>query len=180
MPRNPEIPRDAVHRYSEECAELGTSFQPIARRLLEEQPRLLRFFNQNLPHMENQPGEVSLYLLAVVLRIFQRAGGRLPRLGKEDVDRAAARVMAAARGFLPGDKGFPDRVRAVADRAQPHILDEALWALFEREERKDNEVDVPPQQAALIFLLLWAAVEALDAGWRAPAAPEWDSPPAPQ
>lgn len=169
-----------VHRYSEECAELGTSFQPVARRLLDDQPRLLRFFNQNLPQMENQPGEVSLYLLAVVLRIFQRAGGRLPRLGKEDLDHATARVMAAARGFLPGDAGFPERVRGVADRAQPHILDEALWALFEREERKDNEVDVPPQQAALIFLMLWAAVEALDHAWRAPARPEWDEPAPPQ
>lgn len=175
MGQNPEIPRDVVHRLSEECAELGTEFQPIARRLLEEQPKLLKFFKENLPHMEGHTGEVSLYLLSVVVRVFQRVGGKLPRVSAEEMGSAARKVMASARGFLPGDAGFPEKVRTVAGRAQPHLLDEALWALFERDEKKEQEVDVDPQQAALIFLMLWAAVEALDLAWRAPAAPDWDT-----
>ena len=69
---------------------------------------------------------------------------------------------------LPFDGGFADRVRTIEDRAQPHILDEALWALFERDQKKDGEVDVAEQQGGLIFLMLWVAAEALDSAWRPP------------
>ena len=36
-------------------------------------------------------------------------------------------------------------------------------------DKKEGEVDVDPKKAGLIFLALWAATEALDASWRAPA-----------
>lgn len=172
-PMNPHIPRDTVHRWSEECAEAGGAFQATARRLLEDQARLARFFKANVPAMEGQAGEVSLYLLAVVVRLFDKGGGRLARVGAAEIDLATKKIATHAKSLLPGDDGFPDRVRAVEGRAQPHILDEALHALFEREEKKDNEVLVPPDQAALVFLMLWAATEALDAAWRAPSKPEW-------
>jgi hypothetical protein len=170
---NPAIPRDHVHRLSEECATLGASFQPIAKRLLEDQARLLRFFKSNLPQMEDQTGEVSLYLLSVIVRIFSKCGGKLGRVGPAEIDTATRKIAAAAPKLLPWDKDFPDRVRAIADRAQPHILDEALNALFEREERQANEVDLDLEQSGRVFLMLWAATEALEAAWRAPKDPEW-------
>jgi hypothetical protein len=172
---NPVMPREHVHRWSEECAEAGLGFQSVARRLLEDQSRLARFFKSNLPAMEGQAGEVSLYLLAVVVRLFERAGGSVGRIGAAHIEAATAKIRQHGAKLLPGDEGFPARVREVADRAQPHILDEALHALFEREERKDNEVLIQPPQAALVFLMLWAATEALDAAWKAPANPEWAS-----
>ncbi len=171
--KNAVISREHVHQLSEACATLGASFQPVAKRLLEDQARLLRFFKGNLPQMDGQAGEVSLYLLAVVVRIFDQCGGKLARVGPGEIDLATKKIAAATRGLLPWDDGFPDRVRAVADRAQPHILDEALNALFEREEKKDNEVDLDLEQAGRVFLMLWAATEALDAAWRAPTAPAW-------
>ena len=151
-------------------------FQPVARRLLEDQARLLRFFKSNLPQMENQAGEVSLYLLAVIVRIFEQCGGRLKRIGPAEIEAATAVIQGAAGTLLPAGDDFPARVREVSGRAQPHILDEALNALFEREERKEQEVDLGPPQAALVFLMLWAAVEALDRGWTAPGAPDWAEP----
>lgn len=170
---NPHIPRDVVHRWSEDCANDANVFAGQARRLLEGQSRLARFFKSNVPSMEGQAGDVSLYLLAVIVRLFDRAGGRVNKVGAAEIDAATRKIGQHAKQLLPGDDGFPARVREVADRAQPHILDEALHALFEREERKENEAQVEPAQAALIFLMLWAATEALDLAWRAPPSPEW-------
>jgi hypothetical protein len=173
---NLAIPRTHVHRLSEECATLGMSFQTVAKRLLEDQSRLLRFFKGNLPQMDGQAGEVSLYLLAVIVRIFQQCGGKLGRVGPKEIELATQRISAAAPSLLPWDAGFPDRVRAVASRSQPHVLDEALNALFEREEKQANEVDLDLEQAGRVFLMLWAATEALDAAWTAPSAPAWAEP----
>ena len=170
---NPHIPRDVVHRWSEECAEQGLAFQAVARRLLDDQGRLGRFFKSNVPVIEGQGGEVSLYLLAVIVRLFEKGGGRLGRVGSTEIEAATKKIQSHARKLLPGNEGFADRVREVADRAQPHILDEALHALFEREEKKAEEVAIPPEQAALVFLMLWAATEALDSAWKAPAKADW-------
>lgn len=173
MPANPQIPRPVVHALSEECADIGPNFSATAKRLLEDQARLVRFFRQNLPSMEGQAGEVSLYLLAVVMRIFDRCGGKMGRISATEIEAATRRIMAEGKHVLPFDEGFPARVREVGWRAQPHILDEALHALFEREERKEIEVAVDHNQAGRIFLMLWAATEALEAAWRAPTNPEW-------
>ena len=169
---NPALPRAVVHAWSEDCANAGLAFQSIARRSLEDQARLARFFKANIPQMKGQAGEVSLYLLAVIVRLFER-GGKLGRVGPQEIEAATKKIQLHAKTLLPGDDGFAGRVRDVADRAQPHILDEALHALFEREERKDNEVLIPPEQAALVFLMLWAATEALERAWTAPKEPEW-------
>lgn len=171
MPHNPILPRDHVHTLSEACAN-GPAVEAASRRALDLQPRLVRFFRANLPQMSDQTGEVSLYLLSVVIRVYSGSGGQLGKVGAGDITAATQKVQAVARRMLPGDAGFPERVRGVSDRAQPHLLDEALWALFER-DRQEREVEIPQDQAALLFLMLWAAVEALERAWRAPAAPAW-------
>ncbi len=170
---NPVLPRDVVHRWSEECAAEGLAFQAVARRLLEDQGRLARFFKANIPDMPGQSGEVSLYLLAVVIRLFERGGGRIGRIGGKEIDAATKKIGAHAALLMPADEGFPNRVRAIEERAQPHILDEALHALFERETKKEEEVEMPPEQAALVFLMLWAATEACDLAWQPPKAADW-------
>ncbi|MFT5585503.1 MAG: hypothetical protein ACI9VR_003095 [Cognaticolwellia sp.] len=167
---NAAIDRDTVHTLSEACAEDGERFRSVATRLLKEQKRLLSFYNQNLPAVDAQTGEVSLYLFSVVVRIFDQMGGRLAKVNGREINAAAARVKGAVDQCLPFDDGFPDRVRAQEWRAQPHILDEALHALFERDEEeiKEAEVDVDPVKGGTIFMMLWVATEALDASWRPP------------
>lgn len=176
MSANPVIPRDVVKVLSEDCAKELGRFQGIAKRLLDGQPRLVRFFRDNLPVMPGQSGEVSLYLLAVILQIFNQCGGRMPKVSDTEIRNATNRILAQAKGWLPADESFPSKVREIAGRGQPHVLDEALHALFERTERKAEEVDIPPDQGALMFLMLWAATEALDDAWRAPAKPDWLAP----
>jgi hypothetical protein len=166
---NPAIDRDTVHRYSEDCALQGDLYRSTANRLMREQKRLLSFFKKNMPAMDAQTGEVSLYLFSVVVRIFDRSGGRLAKVNGQQIQAATAKIGGVMGDVLPFDEGFAERVRAVEWRAQPHILDEALWALFEREERKDEEVNVPLEHAGLIFSMLWASVEALDSAWRPPS-----------
>ena len=61
-------------------AEEATSMANAAKRALENQSRLVRFFRGNLPQMAAQPGEVSLYLLAVIVRIFEQCGGKIDRV----------------------------------------------------------------------------------------------------
>ena len=172
---NPTLPRDLVHQWSEECAAQGLAFQSVARRILEDQARLARFFKSNIPVMPGQSGEVSLYLLSVVVRLFERAGGRMGRIGSKEIDAATKKIQTYAALLMPADAGFPNRVRNVDERCQPHILDEALHALFEREEKKEEEVDMPPEQAALVFLMLWAATEACNLAWTPPKNPEWSA-----
>jgi hypothetical protein len=165
-----EIPRDDVHRISEACADEQSRFSVVATRLVKDQRRLTRFIKKEVPAIEGQEGQVALYLYAVVIQIFQSYGGRLGNVTNDHIAAARARVQAAAGGILPFDEGFPERVRTVEDRAQPHILDEALHALFEREEIQEQEIDVPKDKAGLIFLILWVATEALDLAWTPPAA----------
>jgi len=170
---HPAIPRAHVKALSEACAAMGLGFQPVARRMLEDQPRLNKFFRGNLEAMSSQSGEVSLYLFAVIVRIFQQCGGKLARVDAAAIEAATRKIASSAPALLPFDAGFPERLRGVADRAQPHIRDEALHALFEREEKQENEVELDLDQAGRVFLMLWAATEALEASWKAPSAPDW-------
>lgn len=167
---NAAIPRETVHRFAEACSDDPLAHQSTALRLLKDQRRLSRWFEQNAAHIGAVPVQVASYMLSVTLRIFELSGGRLSRVTTDDLDRATARVQAHTDALLPADKAFGARAKEVADRAQPHILDEILWALYERDDKdkREGEADMDPGDCALAYLLLWTAVEALDANWQPP------------
>ncbi len=169
---NAAIPRETVHRFAEACSDDPLNHQSTALRLLKDQRRLSRWFEQNAATIGAVPVQVASYMLSVTLRIFELSGGRLSRVTTDDLDRATVRVQARTDALLPADKGFGARAKTVEDRAQPHILDEILWALYEREdkEKRPGEADMDPADSALAYLLLWTAVEALDANWQPPKA----------
>lgn len=168
--RNPAVSRELVHRLAEACSDEGEAFQPTALRLVQEQRRLSRYIEQNVQHLGAMPSQVALHMLTVSMRVFEQVGGRMGKVSTADIDRAAARIQAVADQVLPADSGLPERVRAIEWRAQPHLLDEVLWALYERDAdaRKEGEVDLGQDQSALVFLVMWLAIEALDSAWRAP------------
>ena len=176
---NLAISRDEVHRLAEGCSDEGDAFQSTASRLIREQRRLSRFFEQNAEPMGPMAGQVALYMLSVSIRIFELIGGRLAKVNGTDLADASARVQAAVRSaeLLPAGDDFAERAKSVGWRAQPHLLDEVLWALFERdEEKKEGEVDIEPDQSALVYIMLWVAIEALDRNWRPPASWGPDDP----
>ena len=79
-------------------------------------------------------------------------------------------MQRSLNDLLPLDEGFSARAKEIETRAQPHLLDEILWALYDREdeEKKEEEAALSPKQSALIYIMLWTAVEALDSKWTAP------------
>lgn len=165
---NPYMPRELVHLWSEEIGRNPMAHQPAFQRLLRDQRRIARFIEENGSAMDGFSPQVTTYLIGVVLRCFDLAGGRLRKATWDQVRSASRRVQQELISLLPPDEGFPERVRAVEWRAQPHILDEALLALFERTERSDEEEDVDEQQSLLIFALMWTAIEVLDQNWTPP------------
>jgi hypothetical protein len=167
---NPAIDRDRVHSLAEACSDDGDSFQSTASRLIKRQRRLSRFFEQNVGPMGPMAAQVGLYMLSVSLRIFEQIGGRLDKVNGSDLSAATTKIQAVTDTLLPADDDFVARAKAIEWRAQPHLLDEILWALFEREDKNEGEVDLETDKAAMVYLMLWAAVESLDANWRSPEA----------
>lgn len=165
---NPYMPRELVHLWSEEIGKNPLPHNAAFQRLLREQRRIARFIEENAGAMDGYTPQVTTYLIGVVLRFFDLAGGRMRKATWEQVRAASKKVQAELINILPADEDFPARVRQVEWRAQPHILDEALLALFERAEKGENEADIDHQQSLLIFALLWTATEVLDQNWTPP------------
>lgn len=164
---NAFIPRSTVHDWSETIGDSPESHQTSLTRLLKEQRRLTRFIEENAENMQPATAGVSIYLTGVVVRMFDLAGGRLRSATWAQIREAEAKINGLIGGLLPLDDSFPERARGV-DRAQPHILDEALFALFDRErpEEGEEEADLEPLELAKVYLMLWVVTEVLDANWR--------------
>lgn len=164
---NPLLPRAIVHEWSESIGAHQTEHQSSITRLVREQRRLSRFVEENAKGMSTGvTGGVSVYLIGVVLRMFDLAGGRMRDVTWEQVRAAEARVKALVPQVLPLDDGIVERLRAVP-RAQAHVLDEAIYALMERDV-KSEESPLDRTEAFKVYLLLWVATEALDANWTPP------------
>jgi len=171
---NPAILRPSVHRLAEACSDEAEAFQSTATRLIKGQRRLSSFIEQSFAGLDIEPqvkmvvGQVAVYMLSVSLRIFEQTGGRLRKVTTNDINQATARVQAEATNVLPPDEGFAARAKTIDWRAQPHLLDEILWSLFERSSQQEGEVDLPKDLSALVYMILWASIEALDSNWRPP------------
>jgi hypothetical protein len=163
---NPFVPRAQVHDWSEAIGDGPETHRSAITRLIKDQRRLSRFVEENAKSMTGPTGGIAVYLIGVILRMYDLAGGRMRNVTWEDVRAAERRVGELVDRLLPVDDDLVGRARAV-ERAQPHMLDEALYALFEREP-KEGEPAVDPTEAFKIYLLMWVATEALDANWTPP------------
>jgi hypothetical protein len=160
------IPREDVHRYSEECSDMGEDFQSIAIRLTKEQKRLMKYLEEQFSSFDPLAGQVAMYMATVCIRVFEQAGSRIKKINTDDIKAAEKKVRANVSALLPADDGFVDRAKTL-DRAQPNLLDEILWALYERDEEefKEQEQMLNNKQSAQIYMLLWVAVESLNYKW---------------
>ncbi|MEZ4317140.1 MAG: hypothetical protein R3F61_06540 [Myxococcota bacterium] len=162
---NPFIPRAQVHAWSEAIGDDATKHQAALTRLLKDQRRLTRFIEENAENLEGVTGGVSVYLTGVIIRMFDLAGGRLRSATWEQIRQAEAKVNAAVPALLPLDDDFVSRAHT-GDRAQAHILDEALMALFDRESDSEDEANLEPIEALKTYLMLWVVTEVLDSNWK--------------
>ncbi|MFT4622968.1 MAG: hypothetical protein ACI8PZ_001624 [Myxococcota bacterium] len=163
---NAYISRENVHAWSRAVGE-DPGEQAALHRVLKNQRRLSKFIEENAEDLGGQSGGVAMFLLGTIARLFDRVGGRMKSGTWEQVRTTQARVQAATMELLPLE-GFAERARGVEWRAQPHILDEALMALFETEAADDVQEDLDPVEALKVYMLLWVATEVLDQNWRAP------------
>ena len=168
---NAFIPRDQVHAWSEAIGENPEEHQTALTRLLKDQRRLTRFIEENAENLEGWTAGVATYLTGVIVRMFDLAGGRLRSATWAQIREAEARVGASVAGLMPLDETLPERAHT-GDRAQPHILDEALMALFHRfTKERDEDAEAQPgelnvQEAVKTYLMLAVVTEVLDANWK--------------
>lgn len=165
---NPLIPRPVVHAWSDAIAEQLGDHQASLQRLLKEQRRLTRFIEQNQKHMGPNTASVCVYMTGVIARMFDMAGGRMRSATWEQLHAAEAKVQQHLDAMLPLDEGFVDRFHAIPGRAQAHILDEAVLAMFQT-ERAEPETDLDRAESFKVLLVCWVVTEVLDANWRPPA-----------
>lgn len=161
------LPRERVHAWSEGIGAEPDNHSSAITRLLKDQRRLSRFVEENAESMQGVTGGVAMYLVGVILRMFDLAGGRMRKVSWDDVRSAERRIGGMVDQLLPIDGDLPTRARAI-ERAQPHILDEALYALFVREPKEDEEQPLDELEAFKVYMLMWVATEALNANWQPP------------
>ena len=123
---------------------------------------------ENSANLTFSSSGVGIYLLGVITRMFDLAGGRLKSATWGQIREAEKRIGQAVDQVLPIDAQFGERLRTVEWRAQPHILDEAIMSLFDRDEedKGEEEESLDPVECAKLFFLLWVAVEVLDENWK--------------
>ncbi|MEC8277494.1 MAG: hypothetical protein VX026_07260 [Myxococcota bacterium] len=165
---NPTISRDIVHSLSEACGNDPDAFQAIANRISKEQRRLFRHVEGEFAEKDPVSGQVALYMMSVCVRVIEQQSGRLTKVNQDSIKAATKSVRSQLSSILPIDDDFAERAKSVS-RAQPHLLDEVLWALYEREETDmlPEEAQIDPKKSAMIYIMLWIAVEALNSHWKA-------------
>lgn len=171
---NALIPRATIHDWSEQIADAVDQHQSSLQRLLKSQRRLTKFIEENQASMNPATVGVSIYMTGVIARMFDMGGGRLKNATWAQIRDASARVASHVDTLLPLDDGLVDRLHAITDRAQAHILDEAAMVLFQT-PRAEEEEDIDLQEALKVLLLCWVITDVLDANWRPPAGFQGDA-----
>ena len=163
------FPRDEVHQWSDEIGDNPEGHRVALQRLLRNQRRIAKFIQENAKNLGPRTGSVGVYLLGVIARMFDMAGGRLKSPSWAQIRAAEKRIAAVVPQLMPVDDDFPVRLRAVEWRAQPHILDEAIMSLFDRDEDDLDEEEQPLDtvECVKLLFLLWVAIEVLDENWKA-------------
>lgn len=163
---NPHIPAEHARAVMKDIADRPKTHQLAVANAVSRYRRLGRFIKDNAAHLGTRHGVGGAYAMGVVIRVFETAGGKLLPMDEADILAAERRVSEVAVGLFPADTGFGDRLRAVPWRAQPGVLDVLIEDMFlpapEGEEPRDLLA------LAQVFLLVWVAVEALDACWIPP------------
>ncbi|MEN0066673.1 MAG: hypothetical protein AAGA48_31360 [Myxococcota bacterium] len=158
---NPLIDRVSIHEWVDHIAENSGSHKTAITRLVRSQRKLAKYVDTQAQTISAGQRHTAIYLLGVVLRIFDLAGGKLKRIAVPQVVDAEGRVKPHVAAIMPPDEGLAERVRSIEGRAQPHLLDEMLMDLW-------NTPDTEPVELLKLFLLLWIVVEVVDEHWVPP------------
>ena len=166
MTQKPLIPRAKVHDWIRDIEHNKRGHKDAINLLLTRQRTLSRYVHKSAGEIQLGSRRAVLFIQGALLRVFDLAGGRVRKVSSEQIADAQTRVGEAVPELLPIDDGFVERMRGIEWRAQPHILDEAWMALFERDVDSEEEVALEPEESLKLFLCMWVATEVLDGNWK--------------
>ena len=133
------IPRDEVHQHSEACADMGEAFQPVAMRLSKRQKRLMKYLEEQFASFDLTRHKLRCtYFSAFVCVCLSRVVGTCARSTHKTSVMPKRKLKPLLAQVLPAGDGFSERAKAV-ERGQPHLMDEVLWALFDRAEEEQRK-----------------------------------------
>jgi hypothetical protein len=164
MPAQAFLPRQQVRDWCEDIGQHPLEHKAAILRVVRSQRKLLALIKQNQDAVGMGSPRMPERLFGLICRLFDLAGGALREPRLDAIAEAQERVLATLPSLLPADSDLPSRVRAIPWRAQPHVLDELLTALFDA--RLGPEDRSEPAAALKLFLLLWTAIEVLDGSWK--------------
>ena len=97
--------------------------------------------------------QIAMYILKVCMRVFEQSGGDMRKVNTQDIRDAEAKIKPLLSPSSSAGDGFSERAKAV-ERSQPHLMDEVLWALFDRaEEEQKGRRDASQSKAVSTNLL---------------------------
>lgn len=155
---NPLLPRARIRAWVDDIADHRDRHTAGITHLVRTQRKLAKYVDANGRSIGVGKRHTAVYLLGVVLRVFDLAGGKVGRIALPAVIEAEARIGEHAPQLLPIDDELPIRLRSIEGRAQPHLLDEMVMDLVTHD-------DLDPLEMFKMFLLMWVVVEVVDAHW---------------
>jgi len=158
---NPLIDRASIHAWVDQIAEQPEKHKTAITRLVRSQRKLAKYVDSQALSIGAGQRHTAVYLLGVVLRIFDLCGGKLKRIQLPPVVAAEGRVTALVPRLMPPDEGLAERLRTIEGRAQPHLLDEMVMDLW-------DSPDADPVELVKLFILMWIVVEVVDEHWVPP------------
>ncbi len=159
--KNPLVDRERIHTWVDQIADHPEKHKTAITRLVRSQRKLAKYVDSQAQAISAGQKHTAVYLLGVVLRIFDLAGGRLERIQLPAVVEAETRVTGHVPALMPPDAGLAERLRTIDDRAQPHLLDEMVMDLW-------DSPDADPVELVKLFILMWIVVEVVDRHWVPP------------
>ncbi|MEM6925336.1 MAG: hypothetical protein AAF602_00290 [Myxococcota bacterium] len=158
---NPLIDRERIHAWVDQIAEHPEKHKTAITRLVRSQRKLAKYVDSQAQSISAGREHTAVYLLGVVLRIFDLAGGKLHRIPVPAIVEAETRVTGLVPSLMPPDDAMTERLRALDDRAQPHLLDEMVMDLWDNPDEDAVEL-------VKMFILMWIVVEVVDRHWVPP------------
>jgi len=167
MSTQPTIPKSQIIAWSRDIGASPIRHKPAILRIMRKQKKLLKWVIANGKTIQLGSDGLPERMLGLIARLFDLCGGRLKSASSHQIEQCQSQVMSSVSSLLPADEGFPERIRSMEWRAQPHILDEVMGALFDPTLDEDKRFD--PTEAFKLVLLLWVCVEVLHTNWQPPS-----------
>ena len=124
---NAFLPRELVHEWSDSIGADPTEHQATLTRLLKAQRRLTKFVEENQADMEPATAGVTIYLVGVLVRLFDLAGGQLRSATWAQLREASAKVQAPSPAYFHSTRPSRSAYEPLRDAHSRTFLMKPSW-----------------------------------------------------